>query len=91
MFFKKKSIPSKIDSTNPYQLSQFLRDGCHKCPFCGCYGFEKKPIDETQTARLRQSLKCYDCGKEWIVEYDAARLFYKGKRIGRYEYWKKGE
>ena len=61
--------------------------GVH-CPFCGFTGMERHPVDETssQQGKLKQKRTCWQCGENWTIEYDMARV-----RVGAKVFDKLGE
>jgi len=66
-------------------LSEFLRGGGMKCPYCGSYGLDRDMIDSTKIGKLVQPMGCWDCGKNWIVEYNLSRIVCEGKKIGIFD------
>lgn len=77
----------KLSHEDQYLLSECLREGVARCPFCYSYSLDLGNIDETQVGRMLRRVACKDCKETWTVEYEASRIQYKGKWYTRYEYW----
>jgi transcription elongation factor Elf1 len=76
-----------LPGTGDYKISEYLRGGCVRCPFCGDYGLDRGVVDETQPGKMRQRITCWNCGKGWTVEYDASRVLYEGRVISIFDHW----
>jgi transcription elongation factor Elf1 len=70
-----------------YLISEHLREGCTRCPFCYSYALDRSMVDETKIGVMLQQMTCRDCGADWTVEYEASRVKYGSKWYSRYEYW----
>jgi len=70
-----------------YLISEHLREGCTRCPFCYSYALDRSMVDETKIGVMLQQMTCRDCGADWTVEYEASRVRYGSKWYSRYEYW----
>lgn len=77
----------ELQHEDQYLISECLREGCTRCPFCYSYALDLKTVDETQIGRMSRQVTCRDCGENWTTEYEASRIKYGSNWYTRYEYW----